>query len=244
MQELLCTRKEILHKTSHILLFTCSASTAIHLEIVPSQTVEEFVTAFKRLIARRGVPEKIYSDNAKTFIASCKWVKKLNKSEELNHFFNFNNIEWKFNLSRAPWWDGQFEHMISLVKNPLYKTVGKATLSWRELEEVLLDIENTLNNWPLTYVEDDVEHPILTPNTFVNGQNLMLPDKNLETGNKDLGKRFKYIRKYKEAAWLKWRKEYIKSLSERHNMKTKDAMSIAKVGEVVICHSDDRNKGK
>ena len=146
---------------SYLLLSTCSASRAIHLELVPIQTVEEFVTVFKRLIARRGAPEKIYSDNTKTFIASCKWVKKLNKSEELNHFFNFNNIEWKFNLSRAPWWGGQFERMISLVKNALYKTVGKATLSWRELEEVLLDIENTLNNRPLTYVEDDVESPIL-----------------------------------------------------------------------------------
>ena len=133
---------------SYLLLSTCSASRAIHLELVPIQTVEEFVTVFKRLIARRGAPEKIYSDNTKTFIASCKWVKKLNKSEELNHFFNFNNTEWKFNLSRAPWWSRQFERMISLVKNALYKTVGKATLSRRELEEVLLNIENNLNNQP------------------------------------------------------------------------------------------------
>ena len=122
--------------------------------------------------------------------------------------------------------------MISFVKNGLYKTVGKATLSWRELQEVLLDIENTLNNRPLTYLKDDLEYPILTPN------------RNLETGNKDLCKRFTCIRKCKEAPWLRWRKEYIKSLREHHNVKTKDPMSIAKVGEVVICHSDDRNKGK
>ena len=67
---------------------------------------------------------------------------------------------------------------------------------------MLLAVENTLNNRPLTYVEDDVEYLILTPNTLVIGQNLMLPDKNLETKNKDLCKRFKYIRKGKEAAWL------------------------------------------
>ena len=71
--------------------------------------------------------------------------------------------------------------MISLVKNALYKTVGKATLSWRALEEVLLYIENTVNNWHLTYIEDDVEYPILIPNTLVIGHNLMLPVKNLET---------------------------------------------------------------
>ena len=90
------------------MLFTCSLSRVIHLELVSNETTEEFGTAFKRLIAKRGAPEKIYSDNAKTFIASWKWVKKLNKSEELNHFFNFMNKEWKFNLTRVPWWSGQF----------------------------------------------------------------------------------------------------------------------------------------
>ena len=93
-------------KKSYMLLFTCSLSRAIYLELVPDQTSEEFVTTFKRLLARRGAPEKIYFDNAKTLIASYKWVKRLNKSEELSHSFNFNNIEWKFNFSRAPWWGG------------------------------------------------------------------------------------------------------------------------------------------
>ena len=225
-------------------MFTCSLSRTIHLELVSNQTTEEFGTAFKRLIAKRRAPDKIYSDNAKTFIASWKWVKKLNKSEELNHFFNFMNKEWKFNLTRVPWWSGQFEGMVSLVKNALCKTVGKATLSWRELEEVLLDVENSLNNWPLTYVEDDVEYPILTPNTLVIGQNLMLPDENLEIENKYLCKRFNYIRKCTEAAWLRCRIEYVKSFRDPHNMKTKDPMSTVKVGEVVVIHSDDRNKGK
>ena len=104
--------------------------------------------------------------------------------------------------------------MVDLVKNSLYKTIGKSTLSWIELEEVLLDIENTLNNRPLMYVEDDVEYPVLTPNVLIMGQNLSLPDQNLERKNKDLRKRFKYIRKCKEAAWLRWRKEYIKSFRE------------------------------
>ena len=139
---------------------------------------------------------------------------------------------------------GQFERMVGLVKNALYKTIGKAILSWRELEEVLLDVENTLNNRPLMYVEDDIEYPILTPNTLIIGQNLLLPKENLETENKDLRRRFKYILKCKEAAWIRWRKEYLKSLREHHNMKIKDPTSIAKIGEVVIIHSDERNKGK
>ena len=76
-------------------------------------------------------------------------------------------------------------------------------------------------------------------NTLAIGQNLMLPYENLETENKDLCKRFEYIQKYKEATWLRWRKEYTKSFRERQNMKTKDPISIAKVREVVVFHSSD-----
>ena len=57
-------------KKSYILLFTCSLTRAIHLELFPDQTKEEFIRALKRLIARRGCPETIYSDNAKTFVAA------------------------------------------------------------------------------------------------------------------------------------------------------------------------------
>jgi hypothetical protein len=33
-------------------------------------------------------------------------------------------------------------------------------LRWKELEEVLLDVEVTLNNRPLTYVEVDLQFPV------------------------------------------------------------------------------------
>ena len=59
-------------------------------------------------------------------------------------------------MSRAPWWGGQFERMVGLVKNALYKTVDKSKLEGHELAEVLKDTETTLNNKPLTYMEEDI----------------------------------------------------------------------------------------
>ena len=118
-------------KKSYILLFTCSLTKAIHLELLPDQTKEEFIRALKRLIARRGCSETIYSNNAKTFVAASKWIKRINRSEILHHFPNNKGIKWKFNLSRAPWWGGKFKRMVGLVKNTLYKTVGKSKLGWR-----------------------------------------------------------------------------------------------------------------
>ena len=39
-----------------------------------------------------------------------------------------------------------------------------------ELEETLLDIEVNLNNHLLTYLEDDVAFPVVTPNSLIFGQ--------------------------------------------------------------------------
>ena len=49
----------------------------------------------------------------------------------------------------------QFEQMVGLMRKCLYKMVGKADLSWQDLEELLLETEITLNNRPLNYSEDD-----------------------------------------------------------------------------------------
>ena len=68
------------------------------------------------------------------------------KDEKLNEFLVNRGIVWQFNLSRAPWWGGQFERIIGLTKQAMYRVIGNARLKLNELEEILLDVEITLNN--------------------------------------------------------------------------------------------------
>jgi hypothetical protein len=70
-------------------------------------STEEFMRSLKRVIARRGKPEKIYSDNAKTFVAAANRIREISKSELVNDFLAKNNITWQFNLSKAPLWGSQ-----------------------------------------------------------------------------------------------------------------------------------------
>ena len=143
-------------RKSYILLYTCSLSRAIH-ELLPDLTTAEFIYSLKKFISRRGRPRKIYSDNGKTFVAAATWLRKVMKEERLNIWLAAKQrIDLQFNLSRAPWWGGQFERMVGLVKQALYKSIGKACLQWKELQEVLLDIELVFNNRPLSYVEDNM----------------------------------------------------------------------------------------
>jgi hypothetical protein len=156
-------------------------------------------------------------------------------------------ILWQFNLSRAPWWGGQFERLIGVVKQSMYKTIGKANLTWNELQEVLLDLEITLNNRPLTYVEDDIEFPIITPNSLMFGNP---PKRSLEENpssidDSTLRRRVKYVQRCKNMLWNRWTNEYIRGLRERHNMVHKTKLSL-KEGDVVLIKGEknEKNKGR
>ena len=229
---------------AYILLFACSLTRAIHLELLPNQTAEEFIRSLKKFIARKGRPRKIYSDNGRSFTAAATWLSKVMKAEQLQNHLAHQGIQRQFNLSRAPWWGGQFERLVGLVKRALYKGIGRACLFWNELEEVLLDVEVTLNNRPLCYVEDDVQLPVLTPSAMMFGQPKLIPDEHLDEEDLDLRKRVRYLRRCKDVLWSRWTGEYLKSLRERHNLKYKTKEMTVELGDVVLIQSPERNRGK
>ena len=229
---------------AYILLFACSLTRAIHLEPLPNQTAEEFIRSLKRFIARRGRPRKIYSDNGSSFTAAAKWLSKVMKSEQLQNQLAHQGIKWQFNLSRAPWWGGQFERLVGLVKRALYKGIGRASLSWNELEGVLLDVEFTLNNRPLCYVEDDVKLPVLTPSAMMFGQPKLIPEEDPDEEDADVRKRARYLRRCKDVLWSRWTGEYLRSLMEKHNLKHKTNEMTVQPGDVVLIQGPERNRGK
>ena len=58
----------------YVLLFTCCSVRAVHLELATDLSVDVFIRCLRRFAARRGLPELIISDNAKTFKAEYKKV--------------------------------------------------------------------------------------------------------------------------------------------------------------------------
>jgi len=92
----------------------------------------------KKFVARKGRPDKIYSDNGCTFVCAAGWLRKTMSDETFSQFLAQNKIVWQFNLSCAPWWGGQFERMIGLVKNVFNKVIGCGLLSWRSWKKYYL----------------------------------------------------------------------------------------------------------
>ena len=230
---------------AYILLIAYSLTRAVYLELLPDATVENLIPGLQRFIARRGRPRKIYSDNAQTFKSTAKWLMNIMRDEKIRDFLERQSIVWQFNLSKAPWWGGQYERIIGLTKQAMYKVLGKAKLRYSELQELLLDIEVTLNNRPLTYVEEDIQLPLLTPNMMLlSDNNALLDPEPTGVTEKHLRKRAKYLMKCRENMWKRWRNEYIRSLRERHNLKHKENSEQIKVGQVVIIKGDGKNRGE
>ena len=205
----------------YIALFTCATTRAVYLKLCRTAGQDEFRQVLKEFVIRRGTPKMIVSDNAKTFEATSEWLKTLKSDEDLNNYIAKENITWRFNLSSAPWWGGFFERLIGIMKRALSKTIGRGYLKFKELENVLYDIENFMNNRPLTYQGEDFEQPALTPNTFLRDNGTMTLEEDLEkiADEGNLSKRLTHIQKCKNDLRYRWLDEYLYALQERHKMK-------------------------
>ena len=72
---------------SHIALYICATTRAIHLELCPDLSAPAFVRSLKRFQGRRGIPSLTVSENEKTF-----------KDKKVQRYALENNIIWKFNV--------------------------------------------------------------------------------------------------------------------------------------------------
>ena len=153
------------------------------------------------------------------------------------------NLEWKFNLARAPWWGGFFEHLIGTMKKCLSKVIGRSLLSYEELEEVLLDIEICMNNRPLFYQGEEFEQPVLTPNTLLRGRPNPILEEDLEKiGEEEGTRRMRFLQKSKEHLRKRFVKEYVHALEERQRPPTGNIAEIPNTRALVLLKDETKNR--
>lgn len=172
---------------AYVCVFTCASSRMVHLELTNSLTTDEFLQAFSRMTSRRGLCNTVWSDNAKTFKAASNEIKKLyanRKSQSQSMWdtldqgrieseLSSKGIKWKFITERSPWRGGWWERFCRAVKEPLRKVLGKALLTFSELNTLLVKIEGVINSRPLTAVSDDNRDPSpITPAHLAIGRSL------------------------------------------------------------------------
>ncbi|XP_046846776.1 uncharacterized protein LOC124440422 [Xenia sp. Carnegie-2017] len=129
------------------------------------------------------------------------------------------------------------------VINVDFAVVVKGLLKFDELAEVVLDVEICMNNRPLSYVEDDVELPVLTPSSFVLQQTNVIPEvesRHIKDG--ELWKRAMYLYKIKTQFWNRWQREYLTSLRQSNLVNKSATESHPKEGDIVLIKGDNKNR--
>ena len=230
---------------TYICLFTCASTRAVHLELVADLNVSSFLLAFRRFTSRRGLPTTLLSDNAKTFKSAAKEVHNIIRSKDVHTHLTNLRITWNFIVERAPWWGGFWERMVQTVKKCLRKAIGQATLTFDQLQTLLIEIEAIVNSRPLTYAYDDVEglSYTISPSHLLYGRRIASVPNNeiyeVVSTHESLIRRCKQQKHIFQQFMSLWRKTYLLHLREHHRVKQRvtKGPEVA-VGDVVILKND------
>lgn len=116
-------------------------------------------------------------------------------------------------------------------------------MSYPELEEVLLDVETSMNNRPLSYQGEEFEQPVLTPNTLLRGKPTPILEEDLEKiGEEDATKRMRFLQKSKEQLRKRFMKEYVHDLDEKQQRSTGNIDKTPNIGAIVLLKGDTKDK--
>ena len=89
----------------YVVLYACASTRGKILDLVPDTSSKQFISSFRRFIARRGCPNEMLSDNGIAF-----------NSKETQIFSSERRIRWHFSIAEAPWFGGFWERLVQLTK--------------------------------------------------------------------------------------------------------------------------------
>ena len=136
-------------------VFTCTASRAIYLDVATDYSTEAVLHTIRRLMALRGDIRLIISDPGSQLVGASKelvnWRKNWNQ-EQLDRFSATKGIVWKFIMAASQHQNGAAESMVKFSKGvmkALVKAYGESKLSLNELNTLLAETANLVNERPI-----------------------------------------------------------------------------------------------
>ena len=130
-------------------------------------TAEQFLSALRRFIARRGKPDQIIPHFKATKNAvDMAWDRVVN-DPSVHSYLSDLRIKWSFIVELSPWMGGFYKRLVGITKMSLRKSIGRVSLTSSQLQTILTEVEAIINTRPLAYVDNHLENQIITPAHFL-----------------------------------------------------------------------------
>ncbi|KAL0810721.1 hypothetical protein ABMA28_010045 [Loxostege sticticalis] len=200
------------HEKRYVALFTCLTTRAVHLELAADLTADAAIMALRRMIARRGTPTEIYSDNGTNFHGADRDLREAVKNEATKR-----SIIWRYLPASAPFMGGAWERLVRSVKTALSCVLHEQHPREEVLRTLLCEVEYIVNSRPLTHVSTSPEdEEALTPNHFLIGGSGRVQSPGTFTATDIVSKQhWRRAQLLADQFWARWIREYLPELQHR-----------------------------
>lgn len=187
-------------------IFTCTATSAVCIELMESYSTGSFIQALERFTLVRGMPARFQSDAGDQLVAAAKQVATWDFSRVLDWCAAKERTEWVVLPTGGQHFNGQAERMVGLAKLALEQVLGSKVATFGELSTFLKRAEYMLNSRPLKMKpgsDPDMLGPI-TPLHIMDGRaSIYVPEMKFEL-NPTLTRRMQFLEEIKKEFWDKW----------------------------------------
>ena len=227
---------------SYVSVFVCFSTKAIHLEPCSELSSAAFQATFSRFVGRRGLPQRVVTDNGKNFLGASRileeefstFVKTI--AQDIAQKYITHGFEWKFIPPHAPHMGGLWEAAVKSFKQHFKRVVGAQKFSFEEFATLLTRIEGVLNSRPISALsEDPMDLTALTPGHFLRGAPLLaFPEQTFH--DMSVVNRWEKLKAIHHQFSIRWKNDYLKSLHKRY--KWKDSTPNLSIGDLVVVMDD------
>lgn len=228
--------------TMYLAVFVCFSTKAVHLELVEDLTTAAFINTLRRFMNRRGVPKRIWSDNATNFRGSSRiledLIKLLERPQHWTAVYDWcanTGTEWAFIPPRSPHFGGLWEAAVKSAKHHLIRVAGSAPLYRDETDTLITEVEKCLNNRPSIPLSVNPRDGLpITPSHFLIGEPINeLSEPVLVDDDPSTLRRYERVLAMKQNFWRQWSREYFHTLQNMYKW-SKQAGKEPKLDEVVL----------
>jgi hypothetical protein len=213
-------------------LFCCSVTTAIHLEVTENYSTDSFIQALKRFMNLRNTPATIISDPGTQLMSAAKklgnwdWtkIKETGRGE----------VEWKFIPTDSQHYNGLCEAFIKQTKKQLTNAIKVGKFTKGEIDTIFSDVMYIMNTRPLAVRagEDPLSGGPITPLHLLGARGTLAVPRMKYDEDPSPNKRLAFLESVVDDWWKKWFAQVFHNLVPCKKW-TKEHRDV-KVGDVVL----------